>query len=353
MSSKVKNMKKLVLFLAIATQTGVATAQVNSDKEPFLTKSLSTENINGVEVQTSGGSISVTAVNAAEARIEVFIRGNNGGTGLSKAEIQKRLDEQYNLDITVANNKVVAIAKGKSNMKDWKRSLSISFKVFVPKSVSTQLRTSGGSIQLNGISGNQDFATSGGSLHVDNVSGKIKGRTSGGSVQLSNSSDDIDLGTSGGSISAKDCQGKLTLTTSGGSLQLKNLSGDIRSSTSGGSITGKDIRGTLATATSGGSIHLTGLSCSLDAATSGGKIDVAVKELGKYIKLANSSGHIQLQLPGGKGLDLDLSANKIKTDRLENFNGTVEDEKIKGSLNGGGVPVTVKTNSGRISLTFN
>ncbi len=346
-------MKKLVLSLAIITQACTAIARFNPDKEPFLTKSLSSESINNVDVQTSGGSISVTVVNAADARIEVYITGNNGGIGLSKAEIQKRLDEKYDLDITVTGNKVVAIAKAKSKIKDWKKSLNISFKVFVPKNASTQLLTSGGSIYLNGISGNQDFTTSGGSLQVNNVSGKIKGRTSGGSVQLSNSSGYIDLGTSGGSISAKDCQGKLTLTTSGGSLQLKNLSGDISSSTSGGSITGSVIGGTLATATSGGSIHLTYLFCSLDAATSGGKIDVAVKELGKYIRLANSSGHIQLQLPVGKGLDLDLSANKIKTDRLENFNGTVEDEKIKGSVNGGGVPVNVKTNSGRISLTFN
>lgn len=345
-------MKKLVLFLVIVAHACIAKAQVNSDNEPFLTKSLSSESINNVEVQTSGGSISVTAVNAADARIEVFIRGNNGVINLSKAEIQKRLDEGYDLKITVTNNKIFAIAKHRSNIKNWKRSLSISFKVFVSKNVSTHLQTSGGSIRLNGISGAQDFTTSGGSLHVDNVHGKIKGRTSGGSIQLSNSTDDIDLGTSGGSISAKNCKGNLTLTTSGGSLELKNLSGDIKTSTSGGSIRGKDIGGTLSASTSGGSIHFADLACSLDARTSGGKIDVTIKELGKYIRLTNSGGNIQLLLPGGKGLDLDLTANKINADRLENFSGTVEDRKIKGSLNGGGIPVTLKAHSGRISFEF-
>jgi hypothetical protein len=343
-------MKKYLLFLLLAALQVSVMAQFKSDKEPFMTKSLSNESVKNVEVQTSGGSISVSGVAASEARIEVYVSPNNNKNDLSKEEIQKRLNDLYDLTISVANNKLTATAKSKERITDWKKSLNISFKVFVQKNVSTDLTTSGGSISLTNLSGNQNFSTSGGSLNVDNVSGKVDGRTSGGSINLENSKDDIELTTSGGSINAKNCDGKLRLSTSGGSLDLKDLKGDIRATTSGGSVMGKNVEGELIAHTSGGSIHLSDLSCSLETSTSGGNIDVSIKQLGKYVKISNSAGNIDLELPKGKGVDLDLSADKIKTDHLDNFNGKVDDDEVNGKLNGGGVLVRVNAGSGRIYL---
>jgi hypothetical protein len=343
-------MKKYFLFFLFATLQISVKAQVKSDKEPYMTKSLSNESVKNVEVQTSGGSISVSGVAAGEARVEVYVSSNNGKDNLSKSEIQKRLDELYDLKIGVANGKLSAVAKSKERIKDWKRALNISFKIFVQKNVATDLTTSGGSISLTNLSGSQNFSTSGGSLDVDNVSGKVDGRTSGGSIHLENSKDDIELSTSGGSIHAKNCDGKLRLSTSGGSLDLVDLKGDIRATTSGGSVVGRGIEGELIAHTSGGNIHLNDLSCSLETSTSGGNIDVSIKQLGKYVKISNSAGDIDLELPKGKGIDLDLSADKIKTDHLDNFNGKVDDDEVSGKLNGGGVLVRVNAGSGRINL---
>lgn len=342
-------MRKLFLLAFITTVSFFANAQ---NKEPYMTKSLSSESVKSTEVQTSGGSISVTGVNSAtETKVEVYISGNNGKNEISKEEIQKRL-EQYDLTVSVANNKLTAIAKPKERNMDWKKGLSISFKIYVLKNISTDLTTSGGSINLTNLTGNQNFTTSGGSLNIDNVGGKIDGRTSGGSINLQNSRDDIELTTSGGSIKANNCDGKLRLTTSGGSLNLEGLKGDIKASTSGGSVNGRNIGGELVTHTSGGGIHLYELTCSVEASTSGGGIDVEIKELGKYVKLSNSGGGIDLQLPKGKGVDLDLSGNRIKTDQLGNFDGKIEDDNLQGKLNGGGVPIRVRSSSGRISLAF-
>ncbi len=340
-------MKKYLLFLLLVAFQIVVKAQ--TDKTPFTTKSLSNESIKDVEVETSGGSIAVSGV-TTNARVEVYITSNNNKQ-LTKEEIQQRLDEKYSLNISVANNKVTAIARLKEKMTDWKKALNISFKIFVPRNVSTDLSTSGGSISLTNLSGNLKFSTSGGSLDLDNVGGNVDGRTSGGSINLENSKDDIELSTSGGSIDAKNCDGKLRLTTSGGSLDLKDLKGDIRATTSGGSIHGSDVEGELITHTSGGSIHLSDLSCSLETSTSGGNIDVSIKQLGKYIKISNSAGNVDVTLPN-KGLDLDLSASKIKTGQLNNFSGKVDEEEINGKLNGGGVPVRIDAGSGKISLSL-
>ena len=345
-------MKKVLLPFLLLTAVSVVKAQ--PDKQPFSTKSLANEQVKNIEAKTQGGNISVIKVSAAEARIDVFIQANNDNYNnkLSKEEIQRRLDENYELTVSVSNNKLTAIAKPKERNMNWKRSLSISFYVYVAADVSTDLSTSGGNIKLSGLTGTQDFTTSGGNLDLDNLAGKIMGRTSGGNIHLSNLKDDVDLTTSGGNIHADNSSGKIRLATSGGSLRLKQLKGDIRATTSGGSIDGETISQTLDTHTSGGNISLRDLSCSLETSTSGGNIDVSIKEFGQYITITNSSGNIDLQMPDDKGIDLRLRGDKIKTTTLNHFSGSVEEGRIEGKLNGGGLPVKVNAGGGKISLTL-
>ena len=343
-------MKKLPILLTLALQSLVVFAQGDGNKVPYQTKSLAGDQVNNVEIRTSGGAIEVFGGNDATARVEVYISGNNG-TSLSKEEIQKRLQQDYDLSISVANHMVSAIAKFKNGIH-WNKNnaLNISFKVFVGKEVSTSLKTSGGSISLSNLTGEENFETSGGSLHVDGLGGKINGSTSGGSIHLSNSKDDITLETSGGSIEASQSSGNIILQTSGGSLKLNDLSGTIKAQTSGGSIDGSSIEGELVAETSGGSIHLFNLSCSLETSTSGGQIDVAISNPGKYVKISNSGGNIHLELPANKGMDLKLSGNKIKVNTLNNFSGSTGENSITGKLNGGGIPIQVDASSGRIEL---
>jgi len=342
-------MKKFIMLIACSLWLA-ASLTAQTEKTPYMTKSLSGQSVKDVMVQTSGGSISVAG--GGEARVEVFITPSNSKDNMSKEQIQQRLNEKYILTVDVANGKLNAVAKSKEKNMDWKKALNISFKVYVPSGVSTDLSTSGGNITISNLSGAQQFSTSGGNLDIDKVSGTIRGRTSGGNIDVEDSKSDIDLHTSGGNIDAKNCDGKIKLKTSGGSLTLENLNGEVDANTSGGSVRGKNIQGALDTHTSGGNIHLDDLACSLETSTSGGNIDVSFKSLSKFIRISNSGGNIALELPKNKGLDLKLEADRIKTDKLENFSGDVDEDKIKGKLNGGGTTVDVHSGSGKITLTL-
>jgi hypothetical protein len=347
-------MKNHILLLITITFLSIAKAQHSRDNELLLTKSLSNESIQKVYARTSGGSIAVSGVGNSESRLEVYVlpNGKRDKETTSKEEIQKRLKEDYDLIISVTDNQLSVTAKPKSKITNWKQHLNISFKIFINPAVSTDLHTSGGSISLSKLSGDQVFSTSGGSLNLNELDGKIVGKTSGGSINLKNSKNDINLKTSGGSINADNCDGKIRLSTSGGSLNFKDLNGTIEAHTSGGSINGSNIQGELNTHTSGGSVNLRGMACSLEASTSGGSVNVSVVKFGRYLKLSNSGSGINLELPDKQGLDLDLRAEKISIDALNNFSGKKEDDEISGTLNGGGIPVTVKAGSGRIRLTF-
>lgn len=346
-------MKKVFLILMISCTASALFAQYNS-KEPFLTKSLASDAIKDVEVETSGGNISVESVAAGQARVEVYIwpSNRNNGASVSKEAIQKTLDEYYDVKLNASGNKLTASAKSKSRNWNSKNSLSVSFKIFVTRNVSTHLSTSGGNINLTTISGEQKITTSGGNITINNVKGKIKGTTSGGNIQVKDSDNDIDLTTSGGNVEANNCTGTIKLNTSGGNVELANLSGNVEASTSGGNVAANTIRGDLAAHTSGGNVELLGLSCNLNASTSGGDIKVTMAEAVKSIKIKNSGGKVELQLPAGKGYNLDLSADKIKTDNLTNFSGKAGDDEIEGTINGGGTKVDVDANGGKLVLTF-
>ena len=343
-------MKKYLTVLFIGSFCIVANAQ-ESSKEPYMVKPLTAEAIQHVKVETTGGNISVAGADA-EARIEVYVRPGNGrDRDLSKEDIKKRLEEDYDLTVSAENHNLTAIAKPKHHFNNWNNSLSISFKVFVPHNASTNLTTSGGNISLTALTGTQDFTTSGGNLNIDHLSGHIKGRTSGGNITLSDLNDDIDLSTSGGNINAGKSHGNITLGTSGGSLTLHALQGTVKATTSGGSVDGDEIEGELSAHTSGGNIHMSNLTCSLETSTSGGNINVSIKTLGKYVKITNSGGNIDLQIPQGKGVDLTLSADRVTADALAGFKGDVKKDRIDGTLNGGGIPVTVHGGS-RINFTL-
>jgi DUF4097 and DUF4098 domain-containing protein YvlB len=321
----------------------------NAQQTPYLVKNFEST-IREAEVYTSGGSIDVTHQAGEKNRIEVYVRGNNNRT-FSKEEIEERLQNDYTLTIEVSGGKLYAKAETRKGYRDWKNSLSFSFKIYVPESVDTKLGTSGGSISLAGIKGVLKFSTSGGSLNLEKVGGELEGATSGGSINISNSKANGKLATSGGSINANTCEGVLQLATSGGSIKLNKLNGDFDAVTSGGSVTADDISGTLETSTSGGSMHLTNIKCALAASTSGGTIHAEITKPGKYIKLGNSSGNIELSLPANLGYDLDLRAEKISIPSLSNFSGDFTNESVKGQLNGGGIAVSAKS-TGRITVNM-
>jgi hypothetical protein len=345
-------MKKYLLTTILAIAVLSLAAQSKGETEPYSVKRFGNTKITEVFSETSGGSITVIGEEAAEPRVEMYASRNNWRRAVNKEEVKQKLESDYEVTVSASNGKITATARRVKNTNDWENNLNISFKIFVPKNIATDLHTSGGNISLSNLTGNQEFKTSGGNLSVTKMAGNVKGRTSGGNIYLKDSKDNLDLTTSGGSIYAENCDGKITITTSGGNLDLSELKGDIRANTSGGNVRGERISGDLSTHTSGGNIRLSGISASVDASTSAGNIDLSATSLSKKITLSNSSGSIYLELPKTAGMTLRLSADNIRSSTLPNFKGRQEKEIVDGILNNGGIPVRASSSSGTIHLSL-
>lgn len=305
----VMKIANLFLFIILFSATAYA-----SD-DPYLTKTFTLTGPGNLEVETSGGSIDVIGTSGNQVTVEMYVKPNGGWSlfGSDDDDVEKAL-EDYTIDVRQDGSKVIATAERKGS--NWGNSkVSISFKIKVPTSISCDLSTSGGSISVADIEGKHDIHTSGGSLNFDHLSGTTQAHTSGGTININDYSGKLDANTSGGSIRVDGSEGEAVLKTSGGSINLE------------------DIRG------------------SLEARTSGGSIRANVEELGKFLTLKTSGGSITATIPGGQGLDLDLSGNRMNT-KLVNFTGESDKNSINGSVNGGGVPVSLHTSGGSVTLDY-
>ena len=282
--------------------------------EPYLTKTFTLDGPGALVVETSGGGIDVTGSDGNEVTVDVYVKANGGWSlfGSDDDDIEEAL-ENYTIDVSQEGTTVKAIAERKKKMDN--NRVSISFTVRVPTTMSCELSTSGGSISVADVEGTHDINTSGGNLNFDRISGTT------------------DAHTSGGSININDYDGTLEANTSGGSIRVNRTEGEAILKTSGGSINLEDIHG------------------SLEARTSGGSIRAQVEELGEFVTLSTSGGSITATIPGGQGMDLDLSGDRVNTE-LKNFTGESEKNSINGSVNGGGIPVSMHTSGGSVTLEY-
>lgn len=302
----------LLLTLIMMSSALALTTDAPSQDEPYRVESFEISTPGELEVQTSGGHITVEGSSTNSVRVEMYVRKN--GRNLLPEDIDL---EDWEIDISQSGDKVKAIAKHPA--KSWrlfgKNNLSISFVVYTPREMSTDLNTSGGHIDLRGLEGNQDIATSGGHLDLSNIKGSVEARTSGGHIDIADIQGDVEARTSGGHIDVKNSEGNLKVRTSGGHIDLASVSGSI------------------------------------EASTSGGQIAADLNTVGEFVELKTSGGNVDISLPGNMGYDLKLKGSYVRTS-LQNFSGEVEHDEVYGKLNGGGPMISARTSGGTVSISF-
>lgn len=217
---------------------------------------------------------------------------------------------------------------------DW-ADYEVQWNVRVPKNYNVNVRTSGGSVDLGDLGGTVDARTSGGSIETGKLGGEATLRTSGGSIKVDGARGRIDAKTSGGSIRIGDTSGPVDARTSGGSITLARVSGSVVARTSGGGITIDDATG------------------SVDASTSGGSIKAQISgPITGDSKLSTSGGSVTVLVAPSVAVDLDARASGggVSSDVPVTVQGRVEEDEIRGKINGGGPKLTLRTSGGGIRV---
>lgn len=143
--------------------------------------------------------------------------------------------------------------------------------------------------------------------------------------------------------------------TGDGSIHLASLAGKLRADTGDGSVEGVGLNGALDGHTGDGSMHLAGVFTELRLRTGDGSITVTADSGSKVNmgwELTSGDGSISVKVPKDLAADVDLRTGDGHINA--NLPITVSDltgrREVRGKLNGGGAPISIRTGDGSISI---
>jgi DUF4097 and DUF4098 domain-containing protein YvlB len=208
------------------------------------------------------------------------------------------------------------------------------YTIHVPASFNADLQTAGGDVTDKGLTGTVKVDTSGGDLDFDHIRGPLHAETSGGDITVT------------------ACEGTLDVETSGGRIEATGGNGSLRAQTSGGAVTVANFAGDTKVESSGGRLRLANISGKLSGETSGGAIDAILSSpVTGDVRLETSAGAIRVLAPANAALtvDAETGAGDVMSD-LPIANKEASRDSLKGTINGGGKSLHLRSGAGTISI---
>ncbi len=304
------------------------------DGQPTITKTFDLNQPGKLDASSSGGGVTVQTHDQPQVIIQAFVRKNGRVLSPSDNSLDEVMDN-FDINFSKSGSTITAVVKRKGRMNFWRNNVGISLTIIVPEEMSCDVSSSGGGLKISGVKGTHEFSSSGGGVKLENTSGTTKASSSGGGVKATNHNGDIRLSSSGGGV------------------VVEGAHGSVYARSSGGGVTLEDIHGSADASSSGGGVYVQGEASSVTAKSSGGSVKVNINNLSDELYLQSSGGGVSAVIHGGEklGLDLDLRSGRVNID-LHNFNGTSEKDRVKGSMNGGGIPVYAHASGGNVNISY-
>lgn len=285
-------------------------------------------------VDVDFGSIDLTAGDDGKVAVEAYRKIDSNDEAR-----EKEYFIGTPISVTKEGNTVTVRARAVDReRKNWSWhgnvSMDARYTIRVPKSFNADLRTSGGAIAANGITGEIKADTSGGKLKFGQLRGRLDARTSGGGIALDG------------------CEGPLNISTSGGEIDSTGGSGSLEARTSGGSISVRSFNGDTNVKTSGGGLKLDSINGRINGKTSAGSISATLTDpVAGDVTLESSAGSINVQVPAKAALNVEAktSMGKIRTE-IPMLATSSDDERLVGTLNGGGKSLIMRASVGSITI---
>lgn len=311
---------------ALAGLAGLALTGAAWAAETRIEKNLTLAPGGAVEISTDVGAIEIEARAGAGAHVVLTA---------DRDDFERLYDVRFRESAGKVNIEIERKDKGVWGWFGSSFRGRVRLEVEVPADTTVKAATAGGPVSLTGTSRAASLATSGGS---------IKARALGG---------DLKAATSGGPISAHEIAGNATLETSGGRIEASAIGGQLRAETSGGGIDIDGVAGDIVATTSGGSVAITGAGGRVDAESSGGGVRVgftAGNDRGG--ELSSSGGPVAAELDSAVGLDIDASTSGggVHCDLPVTVRGSVSRSQLRGTLNGGGQLLRMRSSGGGIRI---
>jgi hypothetical protein len=83
-----------------------------------------------------------------------------------------------------------------------------------------------------------------------------------------------------------------------------------------------------------------------------GNINLDALKIDQLLDVESVLGNINISIPGINGLELNVQGQQVNVGLITNFAGDIRRNSIIGKLNGGGIPIRIKSTVGSIDLTI-
>lgn len=170
---------------------------------------------------------------------------------------------------------------------------------------------------------------------------------------------ELDAKTGDGNLSVAGLTGNLSVHSGDGSVSLEDVHGDLRLKASDGSVTIHDASGTIDARGSDGNMKVDGKFTVVNLYTSDGNLDFSLaagSQLTAASHIESSDGQVSILVPQNLSADLDVSTRDGNLDcklpiTTDHYNsGESGGHHLHGHLNAGGVPLSVHTSDGNLSI---
>ncbi len=176
-----------------------------------------------------------------------------------------------------------------------------------------------------------------------------------GHVEVASLSGNITVRTTDGGIKASQLSGTIDLQTSDGGMSVDALKGDFKLRTGDGTIGATNLDGKCEASSSDGSIHLAGRFDSLDIKSGDGGVVARIapgSRMSSAWSIRSGDGGVDLALPTDFRANLDVSTKDghITLGLPVTVQGDLGTSLVRGTMNGGGPSLVIRTGDGSIHL---
>jgi hypothetical protein len=208
----------------------------------------------------------------------------------------------------------------------------VELRVFVPERTSVDLRTTAGPVRVTG------------------VRGSVRVRVDDGDVELRGSEGDAKLRTLRGAVEVSGLAGDLEVKTSDGAIEIEGVRGDVRARTTAGSIDAQDVEGSVSARAAEGDVELADVRGPVEARTGRGVVRTGFAGPPQGA-LETAEGDLEVSFPTRAAADLDARGGALEIGAGVEFAGEQGPAHAVGTLAGGGAPLWLRAERGRIRLS--
>jgi len=216
-------------------------------------------------------------------------------------------------------------------------SVSVDFNLMIPAGATADINSVSGDLTLANIGGAAKAETVSGDVTLEKIGGALKGKTVSGNVTV--------MGAAKGAY-CKSVSGDVKVDDVNGDAELYTVSGTIEAGSVKGSITAENTSGDVKL------IDVTDAKV-IKAKTLSGDVDYVgvIYSDGSY-NFKSHSGDVLLTVPSDAAFDLEAKtfSGSIESDFEITLTGKISKKELKGSVNGGGATLEVKTFSGDVHM---